>query len=75
MKRPGCGLLAGAAALMLLVAAGLVLRGAAGWWSGRWVTVAMPRSAVITVVLVVAIALEVRQQSIAALLTAPWTGA
>ncbi|WP_006243254.1 DUF2752 domain-containing protein [Mycolicibacterium tusciae] len=63
-----------AAPLMLFVAAGLVLRGVAGWWTRRWVQVRMPRRAVIAVAVLALIALEVRQQSNAALLTAPWTG-
>jgi hypothetical protein len=63
-----------AAPLMLFVAAGLILRGAAGWLTGRWVRVRMPRRAVIAVAVVAVIALEIRQQSNAALLTAPWTG-
>lgn len=63
-----------AAPLMLVVAAGWVLRGAAGWWTGRWMQVRMPRRAVIAVAVVALVALEVRQQSSVALLTAPWTG-
>jgi hypothetical protein len=59
---------------MLVVAAGWVLRGAAGWWTGRWMQVWMPRAAVIAVAMVALVALEVRQQSNVALLTAPWTG-
>ncbi|MEN4473924.1 DUF2752 domain-containing protein [Mycolicibacterium cosmeticum] len=63
-----------AAPLLLVAAVGLVLRAAAGWWTGRWVHLRVPRRAVIVLVVVVGIALEVRQQSIAPLLTAPWTG-
>ncbi len=63
-----------AAPLMLIVAAGLVLRGAAGWWTGRWVLVRMPRRAAIALALVALIALQFRQQTNVALLTAPWTG-
>lgn len=63
-----------AAPLLLVMAAGLVLRGAAGWWTGSWVRVGVPRRAVIAVALVTAVALEIRQQSNVALLTAPWTG-
>ena len=62
------------APLLLIAAAALVLRGAVGWWSGRWVGVRVPRRAVIAIALIVGIALEVRQQSNAALLMAPWTG-
>lgn len=60
--------------LLLVVAAALVVRSLAGWCSGRWVVVRVPRRAVIAVALIVGIALEVRQQSHAALLIAPWTG-
>jgi len=63
-----------AAPLMLVVAAGWVPRGAAGWWTGRWMQVRMPRRAVIAVAVVGLVALEVRQQSNVALLTAPWAG-
>lgn len=63
-----------AAPLMLIVAAGLVLRGAMGWWTGRWVQVRVSRRAAIAVAVVAVIALEIRQQSNAALLTAPWPG-
>jgi Protein of unknown function (DUF2752) len=62
------------APLLLLVAAGLVLRGAVGWWTGRGIYAHMPRRAVIAVAIAVGIALAVRQQSNAALLMAPWTG-
>jgi hypothetical protein len=62
------------APLLLLVAVGLVLRGAVGWWTGRWVYACVPRRAVVAVVIAVGIALAVRQQTEAALLTAPWTG-
>ena len=64
-----------AAPLLLFAAAALVLRGAAGWWTGRWVHVQAPRRAVIVVVVIVGIVLDVRQQSNVALLTSPWTGA
>ena len=64
-----------AAPLLLLAAAALVLRGAAGWWTGRWVHLRVPRRAVIALAVVVVVVLEVRQQSNAALLMAPWTGA
>jgi uncharacterized membrane protein YfcA len=63
-----------AAPLLLLVAAGFVLRGAVGWWTGRWIYARVPRRAVVAVAIAVGIALAVRQQSNAALLTAPWTG-
>ena len=63
-----------AAPLMLIAAVGLVLRGAAGWWTGRWVHVQMPRRSVIAIAVVVLIALQVRQQSNVVLLTAPWMG-
>lgn len=63
-----------AAPLLLVVAAGLVVRGVAGWWTGRWVQVRMPRRVVIAVAVMTLIALEIRQQSNVALLTAPWTG-
>jgi hypothetical protein len=62
------------APLLLVVAAGLVLRGAVGWWTGRWIYARVPRRAVVAVAIAVGIALTVRQQSNAALLTAPWTG-
>lgn len=63
-----------AAPLLLIAAAGLVLRAAAGWFTGRWIQLRVPRRAAIALVVVVAIVLEVRQQSNVALLTAPWTG-
>jgi hypothetical protein len=56
------------------VAAGLVLRGAVGWWTGRWIYARMPRRAVMAVAIAVGIALAVRQQSNAALLMAPGAG-
>jgi hypothetical protein len=62
------------APLLLLVAAGLVVRGAVGWWTGRWIYARMPRRAVVAAAMTVGIALAVRQQSNAALLIAPWTG-
>jgi len=63
-----------AAPLLLVAAAGVVLRAAAGWLTGRWLYLHMPRRAVIALVVTVAIVLDVRQQSNAALLMAPWTG-
>ncbi|HEY9263090.1 hypothetical protein QQA43_32650 (plasmid) [Mycolicibacterium vanbaalenii] len=42
--------------------------------AGRWMQVRMPRRTVIAVAVVALVALEVRQQSSVALLTAPWTG-
>lgn len=63
-----------AAPLLLLVAAGLVLRGAVGWCTARWLDVRAPRRAAIAVAIAAAIVLTVRQQSNVALLTAPWTG-
>jgi hypothetical protein len=62
------------APLLLLVAAGLVLRGVAGWWTGRWIYARVQRRPVVGVAIAVGIALAVRQQSNAALLMAPWTG-
>lgn len=62
------------APLLLLVAVGLVLRGAVGWWTGRWIYARLPRRAVMAVAIAVGITLTVRQQSHAALLMAPWTG-
>ena len=61
------------APLLLLVAAGLVLRGAVGRSTGRWIYARVPRRAVVTVASTVGIALAVRQQSNATLLMAPWT--
>jgi hypothetical protein len=61
------------APLLLLVATGLVLHGAVGWWTGRWIYARVPRRAVVAVAIAFGIALAVRQQSNAALLTAPWT--
>lgn len=63
-----------AAPFLLVAAAGLVLRAAGGWWTGRWVHLRLPRRAVIALVVVVGVILQVRQQNNAALLTAPWTG-
>ena len=34
-----------AAPLLLVVAVGLVLRGAVGWWTGRWIYARVPRRA------------------------------
>lgn len=62
------------APLFLLTAAALVLRGTAGWLTGRWVQLRLPRRATIVLGVAVVMALEVRQQSNAALLIAPWTG-
>ncbi len=62
------------APLLLVAAVGFVLRGAAGWWTRRWIQLRMPRRAAIAVAVVALVALEVRQQSNVALLTAPWTG-
>lgn len=63
-----------AAPLLLIVAASMVLRGAAGWWTRRWVQIRMPRRTAIAVAVVALVALQVRQQSSVALLTAPWAG-
>ena len=62
-----------AAPVLLVAAAGLILRTGAGWLTGRWVYLRVPRRAVILLI-ILAVALEVRQQANAALLTAPWTG-
>jgi uncharacterized membrane protein YfcA len=59
------------APVLLLLAAGLVLRGVVGLWTGRWISARVPRRAVVAVAIAVAIALAVRQQSNAALLMAP----
>jgi hypothetical protein len=63
-----------AAPLLLLAAAGLLVRGAVGWWTRRWVSVRAPRRAVIVLAVIAVIALEIRQQSNVALLTSPWVG-
>lgn len=62
-----------AAPLILVVAAGWVLRAVAGWFTGRWVHLRVPRRALIAALVVSAVALQVRQQSIASMLIAPWT--
>lgn len=60
----------------LLVAAAViaVVRAAAGWLTGYWVGLHVPRRIVIAVSAVAVIALDVNQQLHATLLMQPWTG-
>lgn len=60
--------------LLLLAAAALVIRAAAGRLTGYWMNVRFPRRILIPLVVLALIALEVNQQLHLDLLTAPWTG-
>jgi len=57
--------------VLLLGAAGVLVRAAVGATTGRWLTVAVPRRVLVLAVVVAAVLLQVRQQLNVELLTGP----
>ena len=60
--------------VLVIAAAGLLIRAAVGRWTGRWLDVTVPRRILIPVTVLALAALQVNQQLHAALLTQAWGG-
>jgi hypothetical protein len=62
-----------AAPLLVVAALAILLRATAGWLTGAWLSVKLPRLIVVPLLFIIFVLLEINQQSHAALLTQPWS--
>jgi hypothetical protein len=62
-----------AAPLLVVAALAILFRATAGWLTGAWLSVKLPRLIVVRLLLVTLVLLDMNQQSHAALLMQPWS--
>jgi hypothetical protein len=62
-----------AAPLLVVAALAILFRATAGWLTGAWLSVKLPRLIVFPLLFVLLVTLEINQQSHAALLMQPWS--